>query len=253
MVRDDLVARARTLLVAVSVAIAGILTAAGLTLLAALVVTLLGVDIDVVTAVVLTLALTAGVAFGGVSLAYLSWRGLGWSFVGVRVPTPRDLAWVGGGYLLAFVGVFVASLAVGLAGGEAASNQVSELGFQAPTLLLLLVPISLLLVGPGEELLFRGVVQGTLRESFGPASAVVLSSAIFASVHYVALTGSVGARLTTIAILFLPSLVFGAAYERTGNLAVPALIHGLYNSTLAVLLYVALRFAGAPLAPALLG
>lgn len=253
MARDDLVARSRTLVLAVSIALVGILTALVLTLVAAVLVGLLGIEIDIIMAVVLTLALTAGVAFGGVSLAYLSWRGLGWSFIGVRLPTPRDLAWVGGGYLLAFLGVFLASLGVGLAGGEPASNQVSELGFQAPTLLLLLVPISLFLVGPGEELLFRGVVQGTLRQSFGPAGAVVLSSAIFASVHYVALTGGASARLTTIAILFLPSLVFGAAYERTDNLVVPALIHGLYNSTLAVLLYVALRFADVPAPTALLG
>lgn len=243
MNRTAAVSRGRTLLVALAMAAAGIVTALVVTLAAAVVVGLLGVDLDIVTAVVLTLALTAGVSFGGVSLAYLAWRDLGWSFIGVRVPTPRDLAWVGGGYLLAFLAVFMASLVVGMAGGDAASNQVSEFGLEAPILLLLLVPVSLFLVGPGEELLFRGVVQGTLRESFGPASAVVLSSAIFAGVHYVALTGGVSARLTTIAILFLPSLVFGSAYERTGNLVVPALIHGLYNSTLAVLLYVAIEFA----------
>lgn len=248
---DDLAGRGRTLLVALGAAVAGILTALLLTLVASLVVAALGLDLDVVLAVVLTFALTAGVAFGGVSLAYVRYRGLGPSFIGVRVPTPRDMAWIGGGYLLAFAAVLLAALVVGATGAEAAPNQVSELGLEAPVVLLLLVPISLLLVGPGEELLFRGVVQGTLRESFGPASAVVLASAIFASVHFVALTGGVGARLTTISILFFPSLVFGAAYERTGNLAVSALIHGLYNSTLAVLLYVGLQYGGAT--PGLLG
>jgi membrane protease YdiL (CAAX protease family) len=249
---DDLVDRARTLAVALAAALAGIVTALVLTLAAALGVVALGLELGVILSVVLTLALTAGVAFGGVSLAYLRLRGLEWSFVGVRVPTVRDLAWVGGGYLLAFLAVLVASLAVGVTGAEPAPNQLSELGLEEPALLLLLVPISLLLVGPGEELLFRGIVQGTLRGSFGPVGAVVLAAAIFASVHYLALTGGASARLTTIAILFLPSLVFGAAYERTNNLAVPALIHGLYNSTLAVLLYVAIRFADvAP--PAILG
>lgn len=252
MDRDDLVDRARTVLVALAAALAGIVTALAVTLLAALVVGALGLQLGVILSVLLTLAMTAGVAFGGVSLAYLRLRGLDRSFIGLRVPTVRDLAWIGGGYLLAFVAVFVASLVVGLTGTEAAPNQLSELGFEEPAVLLLLVPISLFLVGPGEELLFRGVVQGTLRRSFGPVGAVVLAAAIFASVHYLALTGGAGARLTTIAILFLPSLVFGAAYERTNNLLVPILIHGLYNSTLAVLLYVAIRFADvAP--PALLG
>lgn len=239
-------AQLRTLLVALSVAAVGIVTAAALTLAAGLVVTALGFQLGVIPAVVLTLVLTAGVAFVGVSIAYLSLRGLDWSFVAVRVPTPGDLAWVGGGYLLALLSVIVASTAVGVLGGSPASNQLAELGLEAPRLLLLLIPVSLLLVGPGEELLFRGIVQGTLREAFGPAVAVVLASAIFAGVHYVALTGGAGARLVTIAILFLPSLVFGAAYERTGNLAVPALIHGLYNSTLVGLLYLALRLIGEP-------
>lgn len=251
MDRPAVTAQAWSLLFALAAAGAGIGAAVGLTLLAALVVSGLGIQVGLVAAVVFTLALTAGVAFGGVSALYLSVRGLGWSFVGIRVPTPRDLAWVGGGYLLAFLSVIVASVVVSGLGAEAAPNQLGELGLEAPELLLLLVPVSLLLIGPGEELLFRGVVQGTLRESFGPVAAVGLASAIFAGIHYLALTGGVGARLTTIVILFFPSLVFGAAYERTHNLVVSALIHGLYNSTLAVLLYAGLRFAGE--APALGG
>lgn len=234
----------RTLLGALSAAAGGILAAGVLTFAAGVTTSLLDVDLGLVPAVVLTLVLTAGVAFGGVSAVYLSIRGLDWSFIGLRVPSPADLAWVGGGYLLALLSVVVATAVVGAAGGQPASNQLAELGIEAPALLLLLIPVSLFIVGPGEELLFRGIVQGTLREAFGPAVAVVLASAIFAGVHYLALTGGASARLTTIAILFLPSLVFGAAYERTGNLAVPVLIHGLYNSTLVGLLYIALRFVG---------
>jgi membrane protease YdiL (CAAX protease family) len=38
--------------------------------------------------------------------------------------------------------------------------------------------------------------------------------------------------------------VFGAVYEFTENLVVPALVHGAYNATLFSLLYVAVRFGG---------
>jgi membrane protease YdiL (CAAX protease family) len=250
MDRDDAVARGRSFGVALAVAFAGILTAIVLTLAAGVLIRGLGLNLGVIGSVLLTLALTAGVAFGGVSLAYVRFRGLGRSFIGIRRPTPRDLAWVGAAYLLAITSVFGASIVVGLTGARPAPNQLSELGIAEPALLLLLVPISLFLVGPGEELLFRGAVQGTLRRSFGPVGAVVIAAAVFAGVHFMALTGGVGPRLTTIAILFLPSLVFGAAYERTGNILVPALVHGLYNSTLAILLFVSLRFAGQPPAPA---
>ena len=250
MSHADRLSPGRALLAAVGIAGAGIAAATVLTVLAAGVIDLLALDLGVLLSVVLAIALSAGVAFGGVSLLYLRWRGLDGSFVGVRVPTVRDLAWIGGGYLLALLSVVVASAAVTAGGGEPAPNQLSQVGLEHPEVLLLIVPASLLLVGPGEELLFRGVVQGTLRRAFGPVVAVTLAAAIFASVHYLAVTGGVGARLTTIAILFLPSLVFGAAYERTGNLVVPALVHGLYNSTLAVLLYVVVRFGDQ--APALL-
>jgi len=236
--------RWRTLLLAVAIALAGIIAAVGLTLLAALAFAAAGVHPTVTASVVLTIVLTEGLAFAGVALTYVSLRVGDWSFVKIRVPTLRDLGWIVGGYLLVLVLVFVAAFGVQLLGGSPAPNQLSEVGLQNPSLLPLLVPLSLLLVGPGEELLFRGVVQGTLRRSFAPASAVVLSSAIFAGVHFLALTGGTGARLTTIAILFIPSLVFGAAYELTENLTVPILVHGLYDATLAVFLFIGLHGVG---------
>ena len=98
--------------------------------------------------------------------------------------------------------------------------------------LVWLIPLSFLLIGPGEELLFRGVVQGRLRESFGPVGAVVLASAGFAPAHILALTGSVVQLAVSIAVLFVPALVFGAVYERTKNLTVPILIHGAYDATI---------------------
>jgi len=253
MDRDDIVARVRALSIALGVAFVGIVAALILTIGVGVLGRVAGGSIGVLGTVLVTLALTAGVAFGGVSVAYVAFRDLGPSFIGVRFPTARDLAWVGAAYLLAILSVFGASVIIGLTGARPAPNQLSQLGLAEPALLLLLIPISLLLVGPGEELLFRGAVQGTLRESFGPVGAVVLAAAIFASVHFMALTGGVAPRLTTIAILFLPSLVFGAAYEWTGNLIVPALVHGLYNSTLAVLLFVSLQLGGQPAPSALLG
>jgi membrane protease YdiL (CAAX protease family) len=224
-----------------------------------------GVGATPLVLLVVSLVLVQGVAFGGVALAYLTLRdqvrdlargpakqllgvtlsdrshGLGW--VGVRLPDLRDVAAVGLGYGAALgLGVGGAVLTASL-GVEAGSNQAAELAQQDPDVLLLLIPASLLLIGPGEELLFRGIVQGRLRETFSAPVAVVLASVIFAAVHYVALSGSPGQRLVTISILVGPALVFGTAYELTDNLVVPSLIHGAYNATLFTLLYVALRFA----------
>jgi hypothetical protein len=230
----------------------------------------LGVGVTPLVILVVSLVLVQGVAFGGVALAYLTVRdrlrdlvrgpvrqtlgvdlgdrshGRGW--IGVRVPGLRDLGAVGLGYGLALGFGIGGAILVSSFGVEAGSNQAAELASQDPSVLLLLIPASFVLIGPGEELLFRGIVQGRLRESFSAPVAVALASVIFAAVHYVALSGSPQARLVTVAILVGPALVFGAAYELTDNLVVPSLIHGAYNATLFTLLYVALRFA--PEAPA---
>ncbi|MFC7045509.1 CPBP family intramembrane glutamic endopeptidase [Halobacteriaceae archaeon GCM10025711] len=235
----------RTVLLALTVAIVGLVVGSILTLVAALAAFAVGLTQPTVL-IVLAVVFTQGVAFGGVALVFLRRSGLGASFVPVRVPTLRDLLWVVGGYVLAFAAVAVgASLVLGT-GADPASNQVSQLGMENPEVLLVLIPLSFLLVGPGEELLFRGVVQGLLRRVFGPVVGVTLASAIFAAIHWFALTGGAGARLATIGILFFPSMVFGGVYERTGNIAVPALIHGAYNATLFAAFYGALRFGEMP-------
>ncbi|MFC7130828.1 CPBP family intramembrane glutamic endopeptidase [Haloferax chudinovii] len=202
-----------------------------------------GVELTPLALIVISLVLLQGIAFGGVALVYSRYRGLGTSYFGVAVPSLRDVVAVVLGYVTALAAAFVGAFLVSTFGVQAGSNQVTEIAAQDPEVLLLLVPASFLLIGPGEELLFRGVVQNRIRESFGPVAGIALASAIFAAIHYVALTGGAGGRLVTIGILFLPSVVFGSAYELTDNIAVPALIHGAYNATLFSLAYLVFRFA----------
>jgi hypothetical protein len=213
---------------------------------------------SIIVLLVVSLVLTQGVAFGGTALAFVALRRPLVDFLrdelGLDVRTPvltlpasvpslRDGAIVLGGWLLAFGLIFVAGLVVQAVGVEPGQNQVAEIGVENPEALLLLIPASFLLIGPGEELLFRGVVQGRIREAFGPVPGIALASAIFAAIHYFALTGGAGGRLVTIAILFLPSVVFGVAYELSENLVVPSLIHGAYNATLFTLLYVVIKLS----------
>ncbi len=47
-----------------------------------------------------------------------------------------------------------------------------------------MIPISFLLIGPGEELLFRGVVQGVLKRSFNSIYSILIASIIFSVAHY---------------------------------------------------------------------
>ena len=208
-----------------------------------------GVELTPTLLIVVSLASLQGVAFGGVAFVYLFARGVDTGYLGVRVPSGRDLLFAVVGYVGAFAAVIVVGMVVSLSGVQPAENQAAQLGRQNPEMLLLLIPASFLLIGPGEELLFRGVVQNRIRESFSPVPGIALASLFFAAIHFVALTGGLSARLVTIGVLFFPSLVFGVVYELTDNLAVPALVHGAYNATLFSLLYVYVKLGEMGMTP----
>lgn len=71
-----------------------------------------------------------------------------------------------------------------------------------------------------EELLFRGFIQTMLRSlSGGPWTAIVFTSLFFAILH----------PPTHIAALFMLSCGLGYAYERSGSLIRPILMHILFN------------------------
>jgi membrane protease YdiL (CAAX protease family) len=168
-----------------------------------------GVDVMNAPAVqlVISTVMLQGVAFGLLALGYLKLSGLGFDFLALRRPTLRDGGWIVSGLTVFFV-LYV---------------------------LLLLVPFSLLLIGPGEEVLFRGLIQGTLRQTFRPWSAIVIASAIFAVSHASALTGD--GQFTYMAVVFILALILGVTYEYAENLIIPTVIHGIYNAILFSFLY----------------
>jgi membrane protease YdiL (CAAX protease family) len=86
-----------------------------------------------------------------------------------------------------------------------------------------------------EEYLFRGHIQTALVRLFGPRSiarvwlAILVTSVLFAGVHPAWMAP----------LIFVLALCLGYAYERTGNLWVPIVIHACFN-TLETILF--LRF-----------
>lgn len=225
--------------VSAGVGVAGIVVAFVLVSIALVSLTVLGVQISPALLIAVTLLLGQGVAFMGTAYVYLRWRGLPVRAVGIRVPSLRNLAVGAGVFVLTVLYLMAAGFLMQQTGTQGASNEVASLAMQHPEIILLLLPGTYLLIGPGEELLFRGVVQGRLRESFGPVVAILIASAIFASIHMMSLQANapLSAKLVTITLLMGPSIAFGAVYEYTGNIVVPALLHGTYNAFLFVGLY----------------
>jgi membrane protease YdiL (CAAX protease family) len=231
--------RLRLIGLSLGVTIGAVLFGIALLILMAVALNNLGVTLDGPTQLVLSLVALQGIAFPVSGYLYLRWRGRSLDFIPVSLPNLREVAFVLVGWITALGLVFAASLIVAALGGEAAQNQAGQTALENPEFIPYLIPLVFLLNGPGEELLFRGVIQGTLRERFSGPAAIVLASLMFAPLHIIALTGSLEAALTTIAILFVPSLVFGAVYELTDNFVVPSVVHGLYNATLFGLVYLA--------------
>ncbi|MBI4605838.1 MAG: CPBP family intramembrane metalloprotease [Planctomycetes bacterium] len=86
------------------------------------------------------------------------------------------------------------------------------------------------LVAPlGEELLFRGVFYGALRERWGRIAGAAVSSFLFAGLH-----GSLGSLLPLAVVGCLLCYV----YERTGSLLFAMLFHAVFNGNqFAIMLY----------------
>jgi hypothetical protein len=108
-------------------------------------------------------------------------------------------------------------------------------GQQNPRLLLLLMPLAVLVIGPSEELLFRGAIQGVLRKAYTPVPAIVIASLLFAVGHFTAYTGD--GRASTLLVILLLGGILGVIYEYTDNIVVPSLVHGLYNVAAFLQLY----------------
>ncbi|NLA96313.1 MAG: CPBP family intramembrane metalloprotease [Clostridiaceae bacterium] len=91
-----------------------------------------------------------------------------------------------------------------------AASSVSALDFVAT---VLLVPI-------GEELLFRGIVQGELRKAFPPAVSVVGTTLLFALFHLDLIQGS---------YVLIAGFALSMAYHLTRNIAIPIVMHAIFN------------------------
>lgn len=181
------------------------------------------------------------VAVGG----FLRWRRLSlFELFGVtRLPFLQAL-WKGLGYLLlAYPAILLSSLMmVHLLGEDAKPQEVLEFFRNAlvesnlPALLL--ATLTSIVVAPlCEELLFRGYIYGTLRRFLGPGVAIGLSSLLFAAVHV---------NLMALPALLVLAICLALAYEMTGSIVVPIVMHLGFNAvTLASTLY----FYQLPVAP----
>lgn len=186
-----------------------------------------------------------GIGLLGYTALALRQRGLGWDYVDIEWPSLRDVGYAIGGVVGLFVLLAVVSAVIQGIGLPSTSSSIEDraASMANPEFLLALIPLSLLVIGPGEELVYRNLVQKRLYERFSPVGAIVVASIIFALVHipqYALTSGGPVGVLTTLIIIFLLALFLGTLYYRTENVLVPAVVHGTFNAIQFAALYVTL-------------
>jgi membrane protease YdiL (CAAX protease family) len=167
-----------------------------------------------------TVQLATALGFLLVPMAIASWRGASSMRVilqrlGVRRFRPSALKWMAaaaGAYLL--FALLYSSLIV-----EPEQKDIAEGFGTIPVQVLLIVvaaPIS-------EEVCFRGMLFGGLRERLPRIGAALLSGAIFGALH--AVTG-----VSAVPPLIMFGFVLALLYEKTGSIVPGILLHMLNNS-----------------------
>lgn len=175
-----------------------------------------------------------GVTLVAGSLAYLVLTGRGIGFLDVRVPGLGTAAIVllatGAGLLFNF-GMDAVQAALGLPVVSSTTAILDEAG--TTTVFLGGIVTSILFIGPGEEVLNRGIVQKRLYDAFSKRVTVVIASVPFVLWHVPVLyltSPDLTGVTASLAYMFGASLIIGWVYLRTENLVAPALVHGLNDA-----------------------
>lgn len=110
----------------------------------------------------------------------------------------------------------------------------SHLGMTAATVQKLYFGFIIAWAGLGEELYFRGYVQGVLRRHHSARYAITAATLLFAVRHYMQMllllpTYPVFAATAWCVVAIPLGLVVGYIYEKTNSLWVPVMIHYLFN------------------------
>jgi len=172
------------------------------------------------------------IGFAAFALLYLAKCDNLGQYVRIRRPTLRDVAWLVGIIVAAPVlGVIMgnALTAVGLTPAEPHGEAIAL--YEHPAAIPAVFIGLYLFAAPAEELVYRGLIHGRLRDAFPPRDRVLIAAALFGLMHLLVgfltpSTGVVGALRWGLTAC-VPGLVWGLAYEWTDNLAVTAVAHAI--------------------------
>ena len=168
---------------------------------------------------------------------YLHYSGRGIEYIDIDISGKKQLRNLIVGVIALVAMLFLISLFTDLFQAESTQHSIQQ-SVSAdqeldPRFLLIMMGLSLLIIGPSEEFVFRNLVQKRMYQSFSKVSSVIMSSVLFSLVHYPAYaTGSMTEVLLSLLTVFGISITLGGIYAWVEDLVIVSLIHGMYNASI---------------------
>lgn len=183
---------------------------------------------------ILSLPVTEGIILA-ITLLFAKYEGASLRKLGLKKPSLRIMVIVSfAAVLLLFLAGSISLVEEVVLGPDPEAELLAEAILPRDSLqLIALIGISLALVGPAEELAFRGFVQRGFVNSFGKGTGLVIASVLFGLLHGFN-------SLRSIIPVTVVSLFLGYIWQKTdGNTVASAWMHGLYDAIAIAITYFA--------------
>lgn len=213
--------------------IAGILLGS---IIVALILVGLGTDFQELSfpASLISLPITEGIILG-ITLLFAKHKGANLQKLGLKKPSPKTIMIVSvAAVLLILLAGTISIFEEAVLGPDPMAQDLLTVMLPRDSFqLILLIGLSIFLVGPAEELAFRGFIQRGLENSFGKISGLLIVSILFGVLHGLN-------SLRAIIPVTVISLILGYVWQKTdGDTTACAWMHGLYDAVTITLAYLA--------------
>jgi uncharacterized protein len=203
-----------------------------------LVIILLGLGVDLqelpYPTALISLPINEGIILG-ITLLFAQQKGATLKQLGLKKPRLKTLVIVSfAAVLLLFLAGAIALIQESILGPDPEAELLVDAVLAQDTLqLVALISISLALVGPIEELAFRGFIQKGFENSFGRTAGLLVASLLFGLLHGLN-------SLRSIIPVTAVSLFLGYVWQKTdGNTYASAWMHGVYDAVAIAITYFA--------------
>lgn len=147
-------------------------------------------------------------------------RFAGWDALAFGPALWRSLLCLGAAYPLLML---VQAMVFGISGGNVAPQDVVDFlkNAQSPRDRLAVIVMAVAVAPIAEETIFRGYLYPAGKKYLGPFLSAVVTAALFAVLH---------GHLASVPALFTLAICLTLAYEKTGSLLVPMIMHAVFNA-----------------------